>query len=85
MSVVGEGVGPSSDVVGGGVLQVWSMGVLYHLTYPMMHVMLPTPSPCEQTDACEIITFPKLRLRAVIITSYNEKNIAHTIVHCNLD
>ena len=33
----------------------------------MMYLMLPTPSPCGQTDACENIAFPKLRLRAVII------------------
>ena len=26
-----------------------------------------TPHPCEQTDACENITFPQLRLRAEII------------------
>ena len=42
-------------------------GVPYHVTYPMTHLMLPIPhpSPCEQTDACENITFPKLRLRVV--------------------
>ena len=33
------------------------------MTYPMMQVMLPPP--CEQTDACENITFPQLPLRAV--------------------
>ena len=32
----------------------------------MMHVMYLTPHPREQTDACENVTFPKLRLRAVI-------------------
>ena len=45
-------------------------GVSYHVTNPMMYVMClphPNPRPCEQIDACENITFPKLRLRAVII------------------
>ena len=32
-------------------------GLPYHVTYPMMHLLLP--------DACENITFPKLRLRVV--------------------
>ena len=36
----------------------------YHVTCPMMHLMLP--SPREQTDACENITFPQLPHRAVI-------------------
>ena len=27
-------------------------GYSYHVTYPMMHVMLPTPS-CGQRDTCE--------------------------------
>ena len=36
------------------------------MTYPMMHVMLPTqsPNPPGQTDACENITFPQLPVRA---------------------
>ena len=32
----------------------------------MLRLMLPNPP--EQTDACENITFPQLRLRAVITT-----------------
>ena len=44
----------------------------YYVTCPMMHLMLPilpipTPPPREETDACENINFPQLRLRAVII------------------
>ena len=37
----------------------WSIlgGIPYHVTYTMMHLMLPTPSPHEQTDSCENITF----------------------------
>ena len=27
----------------------------YYVTYPIMHLVLP---PCEQTDACDNITFP---------------------------
>ena len=38
----------------------------YHVTYPKMHVMYLTP-PREQTDACENITFPQLRLWTEII------------------
>ena len=41
-------------------------GVPYHLTYPMMHLMLPTPLN-RMTDTCENITFQQLHLRAVII------------------
>ena len=41
-------------------------GVPYNVTYPMMHVMLPIPLPCKQTDAFENMTFPQLLLRAVI-------------------
>ena len=37
-------------------------GVPYHFTYPMLYLKLPTPPSREQTDACESITFPKLRL-----------------------
>ena len=37
----------------------------YHVTYPIMHLMLPTRPPHGQTDsradACENITFPQLR------------------------
>ena len=43
-------------------------GSPYHVTYPMMHVMLTTLSPVisDQTDACGYITIPQLLLRAVI-------------------
>ena len=41
--------------------------VPYHVTDPMMHMIyLPSPAVGRQTDACENITFPKLRMRAVI-------------------
>ena len=30
----------------------------------MMHLMLPSPPSCEQTDTCKNNTFPQLRLRA---------------------
>ena len=49
-----RGVGPKSDVQGG------SSGVAYHVTYPIMHLILPTP-PREQTDACENNTFQQFR------------------------
>ena len=55
----------------GGKFQVCCLGegVPYHVTYPIMHLMLPnTP---EQTDTCENIAFPQLHLRA-IITGRNE-------------
>ena len=60
MSVVGVGM---SRIGGGGkVAPVPCPGragdeLLYHMTYPMMHWMVP--------DACENITFPKLCLRVV--------------------
>ena len=53
---------PRSDVHG---VQYLTFGVPYHMTYPMMHLMLP--SPHEQTDACEYITFPQRYLQAVKI------------------
>ena len=40
--------------------------VPYHVPYPMMHLILCTPLHRGQTHACENITFPQLRLRAVI-------------------
>ena len=47
--------------------QVWcGGGGPYHLTYSMIHVMYLNSIPCEQTDACENITFLKLCLRMVI-------------------
>ena len=42
-------------------------GYPYDVTYPMMLLILPTPIPCEQTNACENITFLHLCLRAVTI------------------
>ena len=45
-----------------------------HVTYPIMHLMLPTYTPREQTDACENITFPQLRLRAVTTMQCNLMN-----------
>ena len=36
-----------------------------NITYPIMHLML-LPPPHGQTDSCENITFPQLRLWAVI-------------------
>ena len=57
---------------GGGVeyprSHVQGMGrVPYHVTYPMIQVMSPTPH--GQTHACENITFSKLPLRTVITFS----------------
>ena len=37
---------------------------LPYVIYPIMHLMLPTP--CEQTDACENITFPQLLSFSVV-------------------
>ena len=61
---------------GGGYIQ-W--GIPYHVIYPMMHVMLPTPlSPCGQndwqTDTCENITLSPLRLRAVTLGSASNES-----------
>ena len=42
------------------------VGTPYHVTFPMMHVMLPTPSPHGQIDDFEDIILPQLPLRAVI-------------------
>ena len=57
----GRGLVPRSDV--------WGEGVTYLVTYPMMHLMLPNTPPSlltdRQTDTCENITFPQLRLQAV--------------------
>ena len=39
-------------------------GVPYHVTYPMMHVILPT-HPRAQTDTSKNITFPQLLLQVV--------------------
>ena len=60
MSVVGgEGYGPMSDVGGGVRAQVWG-GVPY-LSHDACDI--PTPlSHCEQTGACENITFRQLCL-----------------------
>ena len=44
MSLVGGG-GRSLDLISGG------NSVPYHVTYPMMHLVLPTASPCRKTDA----------------------------------
>ena len=67
---------PGSHVWGEGVPYLTSPGggeVPYHVTYPIMHFVLPRvriglemnlpPPTCGQTDACEIIAFPQLRLR----------------------
>ena len=54
-----------------------SWGVPYHVTYPMLHLMLPTPLRCEQTDTCESITFIMQRyLRPVIITHFTSTDQA---------
>ena len=64
----GEGVGPRPDLQGAGgrspsLMYRGGIGVRYHVTYPMMHLVLPTLH--KQRDACENITFKQLRLRAV--------------------
>ena len=51
----GEGSGTQPDL---------SQGVPYHVTYPMLHLMFPSP-PCEQTDACA-------NIRVFFITGRNE-------------
>ena len=61
MSVAeGEGGYPRS--------QVWEVGLPYHMTYSVMHVMLPTPPPPRpgQTHAYENITFRQRLLRAIM-------------------
>ena len=42
-------------------------GVPCHVTYPMIHLILPPPTPCGQSGTRENITFPQRRLRPVII------------------
>ena len=44
-------------------------GVPYHVTYPMMHLMLHL-HPCEEIAACENITSPQRYLRATKISLY---------------
>ena len=42
-----------------GLMSKEEAGVPYHVTYPIMHLILPTYYyPCGQKDACENITFP---------------------------
>ena len=54
-SMSGEGVGMSRGYVKG-----------RGMTYPMMHVMSPTPpTPHGQTDVCKNITFPQIILVSV--------------------
>ena len=43
--------------------------VHYHMSYPMMHVMLPPL--CGQTDICKNITFPQL-VRTVLTNPSSE-------------
>ena len=52
-------------------------GVPYHVTYPMMHGMLPTSLI---PDAGENITFPQLLLRAVKIKSVSVREMARNSV-----
>ena len=65
MSVAGGGI-----TNGGGVdipdPMSWGWGcVPYHVTYPMMLVMIPTPCPMDR-HTCENIPFEQLVLQAVI-------------------
>ena len=60
LSLAGSGV-PRSEVQGrspglmsGGGAVSSGEGVSYHVTYPMMHLMLPLPH-CGLADACENI------------------------------
>ena len=52
---VAEGVGPGSGV----------QGVPYHVTYPMMHLMLLIPYGETDIHTCEDFSFPQLLLRPV--------------------
>ena len=52
------------SVTGGGSPGLM-FGVPYHVSYPMMHVIIPPPTPMN-IYACENIAFLQLRLRAVI-------------------
>ena len=54
--------------------QVWCLGVgvPYHVTYPMMHVMY-LPPPLGQTHACKNITFPVKIIDSIfILKAYNK-------------
>ena len=51
--------------VAGGESPGLMFGIPYHVSYPMMHVII-SPPPHEQTYACENIAFLHLRLRSVI-------------------
>ena len=63
MSVVG-------GVLGGQVSRgICLRGLPYHVIYPMMHVMLPTPVPCGHTHACETVPTYK-PLQAVKLVDY---------------
>ena len=57
-----------------------SRGYSYHVTYPMMYVMLPTPlsPPSEQTDARENITTFSCLLQTPV------KTLLHFHVYYNL-
>ena len=57
---LGEGVGRSPGLMSGGTLLCDLSNDAFDVTYN---------PPCGQTDACESITFPQLRLRAVIISA----------------
>ena len=50
-------------------------GVPYHVNFPMMHLILPTPSLSGQTD----VTFPQLRLQAVKMPPI--EGLIHTTQH----
>ena len=69
----GMGVGPQVWCLGRGRspgLVFGDRAVPYHwLMYYLfiIYVMYLPPTPCEQTGACENITFPQLRLRAATI------------------
>ena len=65
---------PSDDhqmSVSGEVSKSSGEGVPYHVTYPMIHFMLPIPL---WTDTRENITFLQLRLRAVKTFSADLRN-----------
>ena len=49
-----------------GCVRGWGGAYIYHMTYPIMQVMLPTLSH-ELTQVCESITFTQLLLHAVNI------------------
>ena len=58
-----------------GVLKSDVQGASYHVTYPMIHLMLPILPPVNRQMPVKTLSFSQLRLRAVI----NSTNVTLTI------